>query len=119
LKKFGRKPLVNPADVVHNYLEARFAMIGFWKKAYGIPFLHVGNVHFRLKFDPIIPDIKLVAFGGEIWLGKNPEEGETSNQIKGAIFGGFNLANPLGNYFYASISELTIGTIAGSFVGKE
>ena len=44
LQKFGRKPLVNPADVVHNYLEARFAMIGFWKKAYGIPFLHVGNV---------------------------------------------------------------------------
>ena len=41
-----------------------------------------GNVHFRLKFDPIIRDIKLVAFGGEIWLGKNPEEGETSNHSR-------------------------------------
>ena len=106
----GKPKLPEPPGIM---VSAKGAMIGFWKKALGIPFLSIGNVQAGLTIDPLLtkPPTEIY-LGGEIWLGREPKKGQPDDRIKGALFAGLNLGNPFDSYFYCSISKLTVQSIA-------
>ncbi|XP_065829763.1 uncharacterized protein [Oscarella lobularis] len=89
-------------------LEASLKMTGLWKQAFGIEWLTIGNLILSIKF---IPGATPTAFeiGGEVAIG-NP-----GKELKGAVYVGVDTTDPSKNYFFGSISELTINTLMIAF----
>lgn len=60
--------------------------------------------------------IKQARAGGELWIGKAPtHDSDIDRRIKGALFIGFDLLDPTNNYFYASVTNITIQSITNQF----
>ena len=89
-------------------LEASLSMTGLWEQAFGIEWLTIGNLLLSIKF---IPGATPTAFeiGGEI------EIGTEGSELKGAIYAGVDTTDPSNNYFYGSVSELTIDSLMAAF----
>ena len=89
-------------------LEASLKMTGLWKQAFGFDWLTIGNLILSLKF---IPGVTPTAFeiGGEVAIG-NP-----GKELKGAVYVGIDTTDLSKNYFFGSVSELTIYTLMTAF----
>lgn len=101
---------------------AKLAMIGFWKRVFGIPFVHFGNVHGKIKFDPrFLPAFTALAVGAEIWLGREEhhvphEDGSSSASttfkgLRGQVYASMDILNPLDLYLYASFPSFTFQNV--------
>lgn len=96
-----------PAEIL-----VEMAMLGVWKRAFGINYLAVGNLIIEtgitLTFPPILS--KLTG-GGEVLIG-NLDSGK---ELVAKVYFGMDLNTPTNNFFYGSISTATISGILAAF----
>lgn len=103
---FDGSVYVNVADQSVNI---KIAMIGLWKGAFGIKKLSIGNIAGEIGLTATPPWLYLLALGGQVNIGdpKDPKP------IVGKVYFKINLHDPNQNYFYGSLSKLTIQDIWG------
>ena len=87
--------------------------VGFWHEPFGIRFLGIGNVHFRIAIvpDPVV--LSALELGGTLRFGR--QHLDPSDLIQVEVFVGIDRIVPINNYFYGSINHLTLNTILKAF----
>lgn len=91
--------------------ELTLAMEGMYEKAFGIPFVHLGNIHGASAFETgLFPHT--FRLGCELWLGKVPQNNSSPDTLhKTSAFVGFHAYNPVEMYFYAFMTNVTFQAI--------
>lgn len=80
-----------------------------WKGAFGLSKLSIGNVAGEIGLTLTPPWLYLLALGGQIRFG----DASDPNPIVGTVYFKINLHDPNENYFYGSISKVSIEDIWG------
>ena len=65
------------------------AQIVMWEKAFFIPFVHFGNLHYKVRLLAPLDVINNFRFGSDLWLGSVPDKNDTKSvdtRLKGAVF---------------------------------
>ena len=91
----------------------QMSMAGTWRKPFGVPFLAVGDLNFRIAImpDPIL--LSSIEFGGKAEIGLL--DNRRAVPIKTALYFGLDRISVIENYFYGEISSLTIPSILKAF----
>lgn len=98
------------------FIYGKLVMAGIWDNFMLVPYLHAGNLQLEIQFlPPPTLVIQVLKVGGELWFGRLPQPGQVDNRIKGAVFIGFDLRDPTQNYFYGSLTNLSIQLIVDQF----
>lgn len=104
-------------------LKFLFKMIGIYRNAFTIDRFHFGNLNLaaEVSFAGGIPT--KFELGGEIAIGKDCYDSESNFVgngycLKGEGYVGADAKDPAGNYFYVSLSSITLNTILRAFVGS-
>eukprot|EP01061_Rhynchopus_euleeides_P021826 TRINITY_DN35600_c0_g1_i1.p1 TRINITY_DN35600_c0_g1~~TRINITY_DN35600_c0_g1_i1.p1 ORF type:complete len:1199 (+),score=522.61 TRINITY_DN35600_c0_g1_i1:125-3721(+) len=93
-------------------VEGQLTMDGWWAKALGIPFVHVGNVLLGIGMDLKVGLPTKLEIGGAVCLGSETDcLGHTGTRIEGHVYVGVSATEPDSNYFTAMINQLTIGQV--------
>ena len=88
--------------------DAKLQIDGIWQKAFGIPFLAVGNALGRLKINipcPICP--VAFAIGGEIAIGTNCFSGNSANCIMSQGYLSMAADDPDENFLYYRLNQFS------------
>ena len=101
----GRLMIVSTGDV-----EIRLNMRGIYEKAFGFPWLAVGNIDLGIRTKLSCPATCLtqLILGGEIALGKNCYRGNQRNCVKARGFLSADAQNPDENWFYFKLNKLSL-----------
>jgi len=114
-------------------MKFQLQMMGLWRNAFGNRHFAIGNLGLGASLTAVPPYMTSFALNGEVVIGKESvvndcmeiqsskwvykTSSDPSKCFRGA--GGFqvDILMPVNNYFYISISELTLQTIMGVFLG--
>ena len=91
-------------------LELGMTMNGIWKRAFGIDFLAFGNGIISITLKPGVP-LPGIELGGEVRVGKL----DSGREIIAKVYLGIDPTMPRRNYFYGSITKLTIASVLEAF----
>ena len=108
----GRLMILPTGDI-----EIRLKMRGVYEKAFGFPWLAVGNVDLGMRTKLACPGICLtqLILGGEIALGKNCYRGNHRNCVKARGFLSADAQNPDENWFYFKLNKLSLRHLLVAF----
>ena len=115
----GELILTDPPITLHAALafapaeiQIKTAMLGTWERPFGIDYLAVRNLALEtgitLTFPPVLS--KLIG-GGEVRIGKI----NSGKEVTAKVYFGMDLNTPQNNFFYGSISTVTISGILEAF----
>ena len=93
------------------YLE--MSSVGMWRKPFGLQFLEVGNMNFRVAITPDPVLISAIEFGGQVRLGKIDDESVTCIEAAGYV--GVDRVVPANSYVFFKINVLTLNAILEAF----
>ena len=101
----GRLMILPTGDI-----EIRLKMRGIYEKAFGFPWLAVGNIDLGVRTKLSCPATCLtqLILGGEIALGKNCYRGNHRNCVKARGFLSADAQNPDENWFYFKLNKLSL-----------
>ena len=91
----------------------QMSMKGWWNKAFGVPFLHIGNLHFRVAIPPTPVIITQLEIGGMAKIGFLNKA--KAVPIEAAMYLGMDTTSPMENYFFGNVSRLTVPAILAAF----
>ena len=91
----------------------QMSMKGIWERAFGLDFVAVGNLHFRVAISPDPILISVLELGGEAIIGDRNEAGV--QPIHASLYIGIDRISPTQSYFSGSINILTIPAIVRAF----
>ena len=90
-------------------LTLELAMRGCWKKVFNLP-VDVCDIFTSVDLSPNPPFVTGLAVGGSIKLGK-----PSCGSIESKVYVGIDTLRPENNYFYTSVSRLTLQTFINLF----
>eukprot|EP00755_Sulcionema_specki_P002194 Sspe_Gene.3372::Locus_1110_Transcript_2_2_Confidence_0.667_Length_4186::g.3372::m.3372 len=103
-------------------MRGKVVMDGWWTKALGLPFLHIGDVVLGIGVDlkVLVPTELLV--GGAVCLGKETNcLAGTGPRVAGRAYVSVSATAPEGNWFVVMLGRLTVGDlfdVLGDFLGS-
>ena len=91
----------------------QMSMAGWWNKPFGVPFLAIGNLHFRAAIvpDPIL--LSAIEFGGQGKLGLLDNKNAKPLQV--SMYCGIDRVFPIENFFQGSFTSLTLPDLLAAF----
>ena len=87
-------------------------MQGCWKKAFGLKWLSICNLHLLIAIQPTVTLVGALEIGGQIRLG-NPSC--LRHPIIASGYMGVDQLSPKNNFYYAKMNRLTMGTLLRAF----
>lgn len=90
-------------------------MEGVWKKAFGIKRLSVSNLGGKIGLSAIPPYITKIGLDGTATIGDESDP----KPVVGTLSFMVNMLDPTQNYFYGSLSSLTINDIFNKILGLD
>ncbi|XP_065179202.1 uncharacterized protein LOC135809715 [Sycon ciliatum] len=93
--------------------ELDFKMVGMWRKAFGLPFLAIGNIVAGARININCPEcVTKLELGGEIWLGYKCNINDNKTKcIMGRGYFGIDEERPDDNYFFFSINQFSMSKV--------
>lgn len=80
---------------------------GIWYRAFGIPKLAIGDIIGEVAIMAREPWLAAIELGGSLYIGETTDP----ERITGKIYFRIDVQNPANNYFFGSVSRLTIGSV--------